>query len=191
MLLLYPYAQNAAYHSRTQATRDTLTALLPAWQDQGHRVLPWPVGTDSRYEQGIYFHWGQDDLIILEHDVVPTWGHFMQLAACPYPLCTVAYPLNQPQPDGSYHGELVQREQMPDGSRRWLPYGQTWADYTGLGFVRLRREWMQAHSPGWDPGRWSDLDARISWWTYRLGFRWHVHYPVCRHSHYGEGYVPA
>lgn len=92
---------------------------------------------------------------------------------------------------GRFHGELVQRAQLPDGRRRWLPYGTPWADYTGLGFVRLRQAWMRTHAPSWAPGQWSDLDARISWWTYQLHMRWHVHYPVVRHHHYGEGYVPA
>lgn len=186
MRVLYVYNPAPQYFSRTQATQHVLrnwpTAIPILWT---------PVGADHRYETAVRQQWGCDDFIILEQDIVPTWGHVQGLAACPYPLCTVAYALNQPIAYDQFHGELVQRNYRSDGSRYWIPYGTEWADLTGLGFVRIRREWAQAHPPTWQSGVWSDLDARLSWWTYQQGVRWHVHYPLVRHQHYGEGYVPA
>lgn len=190
-LLLYVFNPDPVFAARVRETQAILRKVGPRWQQHGHGLVWVPVGPDARYEQVVLAHWGQQDLIILEHDVVPTWGHLIHLTTCPYPLCTVAYPLNQPMGPGQFHGELVQRTQLPNGRRRWLPYGTPWADYTGLGLVRFRQAWMQSHVPSWAPGQWSDLDARISWWTHRLHMRWHVHYPLVRHHHYGEGYVPA
>ena len=191
MLLLYAYNPNPQYHMRTQETQAALRTLIPWWHRQGQTSLWLPVGADTRYEDEIHHRWGHDDLIILEQDIVPSWGHLQNLIACPYPLCTVAYPLNQPMAPGQFHGELVQRNYRADGSRYWIPYGTEWADLTGLGFVRIRQAWQWAHPPAWQAGVWSDLDARISWWTYQQKIRWHVHYPLARHHHFGEGYVEA
>lgn len=191
MILYYAYSAESRYRMRQFDTRWRLVQLQAAWQRRGHQLLAYPVGPDDRYEAQLKRLWGRDDVIVLEQDIVPSWGHLQGLAACPYPLCTVAYALNQPMADGAFHGELVQRNYRADGSRYWVPYGTEYVDLTGLGFVRIRRDWQLAHPPAWQDGVWSDLDARISWWTYQQGARWHMHYPLVRHHHFGEGYVPA
>jgi hypothetical protein len=74
-----------------------------------------------------------------------------------------------------------------DGADLFIKDGMEWADYTGLGLARITVDFQREHAPAWDQGPWFTLDGRFSEWTYRLGSKWHVHWPVAKHNHLGEG----
>jgi hypothetical protein len=50
------------------------------------------VRDEYDYARHIYRWWGEDDLIILEHDTIPWVGALTLLGDCPEPWCAHAYP---------------------------------------------------------------------------------------------------
>jgi hypothetical protein len=50
------------------------------------------VQDEYDYGRHIYRWWGEDDLIILEHDTIPWVGALTHLQLCPKPCCAHAYP---------------------------------------------------------------------------------------------------
>lgn len=192
MIIYYAYSTDPSYAQRQAATKQAIPRLLDYFSAWGWTWRPTIVGADSRYEDGVKAYWGQDDLIIWEQDIVPTPDMFMAFAACPHPLCTQAYCLHHPSPWSANlrQPRLVQRQLLPGQRRRWTIVGEKWTDYTGIGLVRIRKEWAAAHPPAWPSGEWSSLDARMGGWQQPIGPKWHMHYPIAAHHHQSEGEIP-
>ena len=90
MRLLHPYAAARTYASQAAPTWAALRRLGPHWQGQ---ILHVACGEDTAYEEAVRAAWGQDDLLIVEHDVEPVGGILEELRRCPHPLCAAAYPI--------------------------------------------------------------------------------------------------
>ena len=104
----------------------------------------------------------QEDVIIVEHDVVPGPESLPELIACAKPWCAFSY-LRQITPDRSSVG-----------------------DYFGFGCVKFSRELMvklpDAFSQMTDH-HWSKLDSQFEWYTYQNSVRPHHHRPAVVHAH--------
>lgn len=99
MLLLHVYASNPKYKERTRETWEALESIESSLLFRGwtirHEACSAEIGEDglSDYERLVLALWGLDDLVVLEHDIVPTLDMLIRLEPNPYPVCAQAYPL--------------------------------------------------------------------------------------------------
>jgi hypothetical protein len=89
---LHTYAPTTPL-ARTRATWAALAALADWWTAQGHTLTVVRCATPTTYERAVRHWWGRTDLLLTEHDVVPTVQALADLLTCPEPVCAVAYPL--------------------------------------------------------------------------------------------------
>ena len=92
---LHTYAPDTPL-ARTRATWAALAALADWWTAQGHTLTVVRCATPTTYERAVRHWWGRADLLLTEHDVVPTLAALADLLTCPAPVCAVAYPLHWP-----------------------------------------------------------------------------------------------
>ena len=93
MILYYPYAESLYDDPRLSDSRkflDTLRAAHPDWT-----IIEQPCGKDTRYEEGFKALWGQDDLIILEQDLVPSAAILDGFTRPHAPVCAQHYRLHR------------------------------------------------------------------------------------------------
>ncbi len=137
-----------------------------------------------------------EPLWVIEHDVVLTARAYRAKSDCPEPFCAAAYQIpptrwGVSEPvwvhrvnQGPWHtGPIshgVLKASFPDDPpvtmhRRIRP-GEQWADYAGLGCVRMRpdRPW-----PLPEPVPWKFLDTALS---EALRVRWSIHWPALAHG---------
>jgi len=69
------------------------TAALEALAAAGWSVDRVVCATPEAYDGALRRWWQEGPFILIEHDVEPSAGALEALAACPEPLCAVAYPL--------------------------------------------------------------------------------------------------
>jgi hypothetical protein len=112
--------------------------------------------------------WGQEDLIIVEQDIVPTLLDLDEIIACPEPYCVFPY------------------------AAHWKPVTTLieWRRGTvkGLGFVKIEKE-AQALAPvkEWEfRTSWRHLDEKIFNAFRRRGWSYHIHERAVKHNH-GHG----
>lgn len=202
MTLVAPYAEALEHTARMRPTQAALTQLSAAWP-----VRRVPVGEDARYESVIRDVWGHEDVIIVEHDVVPTAAMIAALAACAWPWCAQAYTLH---PNPSHAALIPQLDAIgplwrstgpgrrllalqapvwphrngPDDDPNFCGHGDRWADRVGLGLTKFTAAACRAIPPDWPSGSWRDLDTRLSHWLASAGVRWHLHEPEAAHHHF-------
>lgn len=202
MNILAPYAEALAKSARMRPTQEALDRLRVCWP-----VRRIPVGDDARYETMVRECWGREDVVIVEHDVVPISAMIHALADCPWPWCAQAYTI---YPDPA-HQTLIQRldaqglswretlpgrrllalqcplwphRNGPDHAPQFCGPGDQWADRVGLGLTKFTADACRRIPPEWPPGSWRDLDTRLSDWLVGYGVRWHLHEPEADHHHH-------
>lgn len=94
MVLLHAYSSDPAYADRQAETWAALASIEPELLGRGWTVEHVATPPDGTYERTVGRLWGEDDLIVCEHDIVPTLDMLLALAACPHPLCAQAYRLH-------------------------------------------------------------------------------------------------
>lgn len=126
MILYYPYAEALYDNPRLADSRkflDTLRAAHPDWT-----IIEQPCGKDTRYEDGFKALWGQDDLIVLEQDLVPTLSVVEALVPDHHGLCAQAYPLHHdvakgPAIDAAYARMQDSAAMQPENPTAQAMYG--------------------------------------------------------------------
>lgn len=93
MILYHSYAESLTDHPRLAATWQFLRDHDDTLRQRGWQFVHQPCGPDTRYEDGLKALWGQDDLVILEQDLVPTLDVLISLEPAHHPLCAQSYPL--------------------------------------------------------------------------------------------------
>ena len=180
MLILYPYIE-----SDDPRFRDSRNFI---------NTLSWPglyklqcIGPHD-YPQFIMKYWGLDDLVIIEHDIVPTIDDLIVFfnAFPKNPLVALRYPL-YPSSTGLDHPVCVHR--VADDSNagwHWLRDDEEWADYAGFGLTGFTLESQRAlQYPLFPPGQtWNGCDTHISRRFIRKDMRFYVPKGVwVRHDH--------
>lgn len=139
MILYHPYAEALLNDRRLAATwaflEDTEPLLSPQWA-----FVHQACGPDTRYEDGLKALWGQDDLVILEHDLVPTLEVLAALEPARHPLCAQAYPLYH---DGQHGKALDEAWAMAQRITRDSPQAQQVYDLCAQAYVL----WHQSYRP--------------------------------------------
>lgn len=181
--------------------------------DHGWNILHVEVRGELGYTQAIEALWdGPGDLVVVEHDIVPTREHFLGLERCitPY-LCAVDYPLyarmcqrvawvsvNWNDGKGEvpewvcmdHEAKGLESFRQVDGLIRWGDPGEEWADIVCLGFTRFSEELRREHPYVWQKEKWLWLDTKLFEGLHRDGVRAHIHYPKALHHHRPDGPSP-
>ncbi len=99
MILFRGYSQDPRHEHRQRETRERLEELKPLLDRRGWTIIDRPLGTAlgedglSDYERSIVELWGEEDLVILEHDLVPTLDMMIALEPDTHLICAQAYNL--------------------------------------------------------------------------------------------------
>lgn len=209
-VLLFAYGTDAASLERSAPTRDWLSRHEEWLARQGVTIARLGVTDEgprklSRYEKAIRLHWGQaEDLMVLEHDIVPIRPAIQRMLRCPHGACAHDYRLWR-EYRMYFHTCPVHRQEMlvspllraevsyrvwndPESPARFPVWGrgdEEFAALAGLGLTRFRASFMQAHPGPWKEGGWNDIDSRISEYldTRIHPFPFHIHHPQLKHRH--------
>lgn len=184
MLMLRPYVPQL----RPNDTEPSLMAVIK-WNNSSYtrHIENVKMQHPDNYEAMLRHVWGQDDLIIIEHDIVPTFDDLQGLIHCACPVCVGAYYLYPPV-SGTKQPVVAHRKVMPDSSHAWLEYGEEWADIVSMGLIKISREAQRMCSFNdliW--GSWDNLDIRLSKLlrdSLHRELPFHVHWPIVEHRHW-------
>lgn len=95
MRLLHVYSPSAAYRDRQRDTWTALNALEPALGARGWEIVHAPLDGDHGYDDALLEAWrAPGDLVLLEHDMVPTLDMLVGMETCEHPLCAQKYRLH-------------------------------------------------------------------------------------------------
>lgn len=155
---------------------------------ENHRVTDKMRG----YEELIAKVWGKDDLVIIEHDIVPVLSDVTALLRCPHPVCVSAHYL-YPVSAGVPHPVLAHRKWV--GERiEWIEHEEEWADIVSLGLIKITKDVQEkCDITPLEQGRWHSIDIRLSDILREalapsgIGTTprpFHVHYPIVEHRHF-------
>jgi hypothetical protein len=119
MTVLHPYAPTVP-PARTRAAWQAWGTLDGWCAARGWTVYHVRCTEPDDYEIAVRAVWGTTDLLIAEHDIVPTVAALAGLAACPEPVCAQAYALEWASAawDG-IRGILRDCAQDPGTAARW------------------------------------------------------------------------
>jgi hypothetical protein len=92
MIVMHPYSPEPSQAQRQEQT----WAALARMEDSlpGTRFVHVPCGDDDAYEASLKRLWAQDDLVVVEHDIVPTAGMILSLTGCREDVCAQQYRLH-------------------------------------------------------------------------------------------------
>lgn len=158
LLIVHPFSFDRPKDKKE--TWDFVTQLRAA----GYAVIDREVHRQT-YPDQLGEYWGEDDLIILEDDKVPTMEDFLELAACPHPACIFPYP------------STSWVETTVDDWNKHRPYG--------LGFVKFSLE-VQIEVPlsAWHRGfRNTQCDRIIEVPVIAKFGPMHIHQRLIKHVH--------
>jgi hypothetical protein len=125
----------------------------------------------------------EGDLVIIEHDNAPTVAQIDAMIACDQPCCTTPYwigPASTGRP-GAYISLL---SHATSGSVEEVERSA----HSSIGCVRLRALWRRSVDL---PARaiYNQVEATINVRVQSSVGTWHVHWPICQHTHGGKPYV--
>ena len=99
MILFHGYGTAEKTQHRQRETWQALEKIEPELRKRGWIILHQPLGKTlgadglSDYERSILELWGTDDLVVLEHDLVPTLDMLIGLEPDEHDICAQAYNL--------------------------------------------------------------------------------------------------
>lgn len=99
MILFVGYGRDSKYAHRQVETHQLIRHIQPILSKRGWTVIERYLGSEigkdglSDYERSILELWGEDDLVILEHDLVPTLDMLIGLEPDNHSICAQAYNL--------------------------------------------------------------------------------------------------
>ncbi|MHB1701118.1 MAG: hypothetical protein ACYCSN_13490 [Acidobacteriaceae bacterium] len=167
--LVHPFSEARRIEDR-QPTNNALEALKALMPDLTQYECRCEGPND--YATGLRVYWElSGDMIICEHDIVPTEEAIRSLLACHDPVCTVPYIL-YPESTGLPYAILSVLE------AEWFT-----AKKSSLGLVKLSASW-RARVPKPDYVDWRAVDIQINKLVDASGLWWHLHLSQCiKHNH--------
>lgn len=122
-------------------------------------------------------HWGKDELIIIEQDIVPSFKMVQELEWCIDELCCFPYLLRDRR-----WSIFEKKDNIQTHYTEPLP---KYAEYSSLGFTKISRR-IQLSIPlqlyPVDEYKWWYLDSWISEFVGQLNMKFHVHQPSVKHN---------
>lgn len=187
MNLLYPYPVGTEYEVRQKESMEFLQEIvnlgtLPI------TIIARTCNTVFDYSDAIGNLWQCGDLVIMEHDIVPTLRdlELMRILLSRHPLVAFPY-LLYPQ------STLLERIELAHRVVNDTKLGWRWAntvddlevDFAGLGFSGISQQVQQLFSREWfyDSHPWVTLDTELSLKLQRYGLRWYMPKVFVKHNH--------
>ena len=88
MLVLHPYVPGLRPADQ-QKSWEALSELPKHWVTD---LRAWPCTGDLDYADGLNRYWDEGEVMVLvEHDIAPTWDEVVELWMCPHPFCAMDY----------------------------------------------------------------------------------------------------
>jgi hypothetical protein len=183
MIVFAPYSPTARVKEQWE-TREFVNDLSsPEYEDDAYSVIRWACSTPTDYANGLNRLWGVEDIIIIEHDIVPTYTQMLELLICKESaFCAWDYVINE---EGKRWSEALLTERGKD--RLYLDgttqngHSSSDANHASFGFCRIDKE-AQGHDV--PIVHWKELAYVVSKSLPDV----HVHgvdWPV-KHNHYRE-----
>ena|SRR5579863_5108194 len=130
----------------------------------------------------------EGDIIVMEHDVVPTVDMAREMLACPSIWCTQLYRLYHASTN--LHFEVYGNRYLNDRGEFYFkladkPYDE-YSDAASLCFTKFTHEFRKKIDPKFFTDPTLDLvnlDHKISLKAVELGIKCHVHTPEMKHNH--------
>lgn len=172
-MIFYPYAdvrrnERAASVRAVVGLAENRCIVRPHWCYE-----------DVDYALGLRSVWNDpDDLVIIEHDIVPSPTQVNELLECNNSLCCFAYYL-APHFTGNIKPIFAQSN---DGVA--IEKGDSYCLSSGLGFVKIA-PFIRERTELPPIEGWVHFDMAVNR-TIRKAFKdisWHVHWPPVRHEH--------
>ena len=151
---------------------------------------------ERSYEHALKNLWkAPDDLLIIEHDIIPTMQHLNSFVDCAFRVCAAPYEVINPNRDAFGNKNFVHAQFHMSGRReihfREIEVGDSFCDMTGFGCTYFRAprvgiDWNQLWPHGMKPS-WKNLDGVVMNQVRRHGnVRVHLHWPEVDHDHLGN-----
>jgi hypothetical protein len=175
-LILFPYKPNERPEDQLETT-----LLYGTLKDMRFNCLRLPT-TDQRHEyvRVLRENWLREELVIIEHDVVPTIDMVNWLIKCDHSICAQAFYL-YPKSTNLKEPVIAHR----DASERWIKQGVAYAPYWSLGATKItllaQKVADLTRLDELPRGKW--LDGWLSEKCAAAGLFAHIHYPVAKHNH--------
>lgn len=150
----------------------------------GTKVISEKMIAPDDYWSFLLRHWGKEDIIIIEQDVVPSVGKIARIRDCHYKVCTYPHILAAGQWSVFDIEPQTGRFDTFNLAYFWTMYPR-FADGSSLGFIKISLD-TQKRIPLWEypvaKYEWWYLDSFISWHLKRLHQRVHVHASEVKHN---------
>ena len=141
------------------------------------------------YHEGLVTAWqSPGDLIVIEHDNVPTLDQISDMLRCNEACCTTPYWVGPPSTGQT--GSIVSVNSLNNPPITSIsrsghqPNGYTMvrADHSSIGCIKLSAAWRRLVGL---PTRevWFAVENSVNIRVAESGQTWHVHWPMCRHNH--------
>ncbi len=158
--LVHPFSESRRLEDR-QPTNDALARLKETMPELTQYECRCEGSND--YATGLRVYWElAGDMIICEHDIVPTEDAIRSLLRCHELTCSVPY-LLYPESTGLSH--LIYSVQGTE----WFT-----ASRSALGLVKLSASW-RSRVPKPEYVDWRALDIQVNKLVEASGLRWHLH----------------
>lgn len=126
-------------------------------------------------------------IVNVEHDMEVSDALVAALLDCPHPVCTYTYRVGparlglQFAHDISlvgWHPPIDPLSQYSARGTRWVAPGDEFADFSGIGFVKIK---ARARIASLRRDAWQGVEISVN---RAINQRWHLHWPPIRHFHY-------
>ena len=140
------------------------------------------------YFETIKKYWKKKEIIIVEHDLVPTKEQILNLIYCKEPFCSYPYFLDYKRKRLSI-SQLNYNPMINDYSISEYPKGifPEYADANGIGVSKISLPFqykINIEKYDVEKYKWTYIDTFLSKEMAKINQRWHLHYPVLEHYHF-------
>ncbi len=136
MIILAPYSLKVSKERRYETD-----CFLRSISNK-YKIIRKQTEQPSEYELFINEYWQQDDIIILEHDLVPTEKDLEELIKCKYYICSFNYYLYQCSTLLKYpviaNRKIIYINNLIN--YEWIKETDDFCDLSSLGFIKINKE---------------------------------------------------
>ena len=148
------------YEEREMETKELLMHLCnKCYTPKITTAQPQDVGA---YPQFVKENWGVDDLILLEHDIVPTIQQLDEIRNCKYDVCNYSYYIPTSNGDNHTYGLLS----------------------NGLGLAKFSLNFQKQHNVNevFNTNTFINIDIKVNEYLQKHNIAWHSH-GIVKHNH--------
>ncbi len=190
MLILAPFSLKVS-ENRRKETDNFINSIK-----KKYKIIRERTENPGEYEMFLNKWWNKEDIIILEHDIVPSELDLEELIKCKYDICAYNYYLYQ---CSTYLKENVLAHRNKE--KKWITEKDDFADLVGFGFIKIslrvqkqidlinivndarQRRYINYTKVLKNQSAGITADSTISEEFVRLKEKIHIHKKILRHNH--------